>query len=144
MQAVLDYLTAHRARFEEELCEYLRLPSVSAQSDHDCDTRATADWLMKHCRAIGLKARKHTTDFHPIVTASTPKRAGRRPHFLVYGHYDVQPPDPLEEWDTPPFEPTIRKGRCMREGLRIIRGNTLRISRRWRHFCKPVRNYPVI
>ena len=122
MQAVLDYLTAHRARFEEELCEYLRLPSVSAQSDHDCDTRATADWLMKHCRAIGLKARKHTTDFHPIVTASTPKRAGRRPHFLVYGHYDVQPPDPLEEWDTPPFEPTIRKGAVYARGATDNKG----------------------
>ena len=48
MQAVLDYLTAHRARFEEELCEYLRLPSVSAQSDHDCDTRATADLSLIH------------------------------------------------------------------------------------------------
>ena len=97
MQPVLDYLQAHRGRFEEELCEYLRLPSVSAQSKHAKDVRATADWVVNHCRAIGLKARKHSTNFHPIVTATTPKRPGKHPHFLVYGHYDVQPPEPLHE-----------------------------------------------
>ena len=67
MQLVLDYLCAHRARFEEELCEYLRIPSVSAQSDHSKDMRAAADWLVKHCRAMGLKVKKHITDFHPIL-----------------------------------------------------------------------------
>ena len=122
MQPVLDYLRAHRARFEEELCEYLRLPSVSAQSHHAKDMRATADWVVQHCRAIGLKARKHTTDFHPIVTATTPKRPGKRPHFVVYGHYDVQPPEPLHEWKSPPFEPTIRNGAVYARGATDNKG----------------------
>ena len=122
MQPVLDYLRAHRARFEEELCEYLRLPSVSAQSHHAKDMRTTADWVVRHCRAIGLKARKHATDFHPIVTATTPKRPGKRPHFVVYGHYDVQPPEPLHEWKSPPFEPTIRNGAVYARGATDNKG----------------------
>lgn len=98
------------------------MPSVSAQSNHKKDVRATADWLVKHCCGIGLKARKHATGFHPIVTASTPKRSGKRPHFLVYGHYDVQPAEPLEEWDTPPFEPTVRKGAVYARGATDNKG----------------------
>lgn len=124
MHVVLDYLKANGSRFEEELCDYLRLPSISAQSHHDADTRATADWLVNHCRSIGLKARKHATDFHPIVTATTPqsKAKGKRPHYLVYGHYDVQPPEPLEEWHTPPFEPTIRNGAVYARGATDNKG----------------------
>ena len=122
MQPVLDYLAMHRSRFEEELFRYLRLPSVSAQSSHNKDVRATADWLVGHCRSIGLKAKKHATGFHPIVTATTPKCSGKRPHFLVYGHYDVQPAEPLEEWDTPPFEPTIRNGAVYARGATDNKG----------------------
>ena len=122
MQPVLDYLATYRSRFEEELFEYLRLPSVSAQSSHNKDVGAAADWLVSHCRSIGLKAKKHKTSFHPIVTASTPKCSGKRPHFLVYGHYDVQPAEPLEEWNTPPFEPTIRNGAVYARGATDNKG----------------------
>ena len=124
MQPVLDYLRAHGARFEEELCEYLRMPSVSAQSHHAKDMRATADWLVKHCRAMGLKVKKHATDFHPIVTARTPRKKSNhhRPHYVVYGHYDVQPPEPLHEWESPPFEPTIRNGAVYARGATDNKG----------------------
>jgi acetylornithine deacetylase/succinyl-diaminopimelate desuccinylase-like protein len=120
MQLVLDYLKRNQARFVAELCEYLRLPSVSAQPQHKKDLRACADWLANHCRQIGLDARVCPTQGHPIVVAKTPATAalrpdiGRRgsrgnpqPHFMVYGHYDVQPPEPLDLWQTPPFEPRI-------------------------------------
>jgi acetylornithine deacetylase/succinyl-diaminopimelate desuccinylase-like protein len=113
MQVALDYLKRNQARFVAELCEYLRLPSVSAQLQHKKDLRACADWLARHCRQIGLDARVCATNGHPIVIAKTsrlaaPKRSeGGRPHFMVYGHYDVQPPEPLELWKSPPFEPRI-------------------------------------
>jgi len=113
MQVVLDYLKRNQARFVAELCEYLRLPSVSAQLQHKKDLRACAEWLAKHCQQIGLDARVCPTAGHPIVVAKTPRPAaskrskGRRPHFMVYGHYDVQPPEPLDLWQTPPFEPRI-------------------------------------
>ena len=122
MPVVTRYLKTHRSRFEEELCEYLRLPSISAQSNHKKDVCSAADWLVRHCRGIGLRAKKHATDFHPIVTATTPKRAGKRPHYLIYGHYDVQPVEPLEEWASPPFEPTIRKGAVYARGATDNKG----------------------
>ncbi len=119
MQSVLDYLKQNQKRFLAEFCEYLRFASVSAQAKHDQDLLACAQWLVAHCRQIGLDAKIHSTAGHPIITAKTPlaapKRSGggrlksktRRPHFMVYGHYDVQPPEPLELWKSPPFEPRI-------------------------------------
>jgi len=112
MQAVLDYLKRNQARFVAELCDYLRFPSVSAQPQHKKDMRACAGWLVDHCRRIGLDARLCPTAGHPIVVAKTPasaalRRGKPRPHFLIYGHYDVQPPEPLELWKSPPFAPRI-------------------------------------
>jgi len=109
MQGVLAYLKQNQPRFLAEFCEYLRFPSVSAQSKHDPDMLACARWLVAHCKKIGLDATLRQTKGHPIVVAKTP-RAGsktRRPHFMVYGHYDVQPPEPLELWESPAFEPRI-------------------------------------
>ena len=107
MKAVLNYLKANQPRFIDELCELLRFPSVSAQPAHKPDLENCAAWLTQHCRQLGLDAELCPTKGHPIVLARTPRRAGRRPHFLVYGHYDVQPPEPFELWESPPFEPAI-------------------------------------
>jgi len=109
MQLVLDYLKQNQSRFVEELCDYLRLPSVSAQEQHKNDVHACAEWLVKHCLSIGLEARLCTTKKHPIVVAKTPKIKSKtkRPHFMLYGHYDVQPPEPLDLWKSKPFEPRI-------------------------------------
>ena len=118
MQVVLDYLKRNQARFVAELCDYLRFPSVSAQPQHKKDMRACAGWLVDHCRRIGLDARLCPTAGHPIVVAKTPLAAPKRseggrtknsckPHFMIYGHYDVQPPEPLELWKSPPFAPRI-------------------------------------
>lgn len=125
MQPVLDYLQAHQARFLEELYAYLRFPSVSAQPQHKADVAACAEWLVAHCRQIGLDAKICPTAGHPIVIAKTPagsagKRpakagkpaGGAKPHYLVYGHYDVQPPEPLELWQSPPFAPRL-EGRTL-------------------------------
>ncbi len=108
MQVVLDYLKQHQTRFVAELCELLRFPSVSAQPQHKKDLRACAEWLVQHCRAIGLEAKLCPTAGHPIVLAKTPRvKNSRKPHFMVYGHYDVQPPEPLDLWQSPPFAPRI-------------------------------------
>ena len=113
MQAVLDYLKKDETRFITELCDYLRFPSVSAQPQHKKDMAACAEWLVNHCRAIGLETELRTTPGNPIVLARTPRRNGAtKPRFLVYGHYDVQPPEPFELWKSPPFEPRI-EGRSL-------------------------------
>jgi acetylornithine deacetylase/succinyl-diaminopimelate desuccinylase-like protein len=114
MQAVIDYLKQNQARFIDELCEYLRFPSVSAQPQHRQDLQACAGWVVKHCQGIGLEARLCPTAGNPIVVAKTKPAPGsrRRPRFVVYGHYDVQPPEPFELWTSPPFEPR-REGRSL-------------------------------
>ena len=108
MQPVLDYLKQNQKRFLAEFCDYLRFASVSAQPQHKNDLQACAEWLVKHCQQIGLSAKLCQTDGHPIVVAKTPReKNSRNPHYMVYGHYDVQPPEPLELWTTPPFEPRM-------------------------------------
>src|SRR6185295_4740520 len=100
MQAVIDFLKQNESRFVSELCDYVRFPSVSAQPDHRDDMKSCAEWVVKQCEQIGLQAKLWPTKGHPIVLAKTPrdKSAPARPHFLVYGHYDVQPPEPFELW----------------------------------------------
>lgn len=113
MQTVLDYLETNKDRFVSELCDYVRIPSVSAQPDHRDDVRRCADWLTNHCKGIGLESTLHTTAGHPIVVARTPRaRNSRKPQFVIYGHYDVQPAEPFELWKTPPFEPRV-EGRSL-------------------------------
>jgi acetylornithine deacetylase/succinyl-diaminopimelate desuccinylase-like protein len=115
MKPVLDYLKRNRERFIGELCDYVRFPSVSAQAQHAPDMAACAAWLVKHCKDIGLEARVCPTSGHPVVVVKTPRsktNGARRPHYLVYGHYDVQPPEPFELWTSPPFEPR-RQGRSL-------------------------------
>jgi acetylornithine deacetylase/succinyl-diaminopimelate desuccinylase-like protein len=112
MEQVLSYLRDNEARFVEQLCDYVRFPSVSAQTEkHGADMKACGEWLLNHCRQLGLQTELHPTAGNPILVARTPRRKGRK-HFMVYGHYDVQPPEPFELWKTPPFEPRI-EGRSM-------------------------------
>ncbi|HEY1663052.1 MAG TPA: dipeptidase [Verrucomicrobiae bacterium] len=119
MQAVLDYLKQNQAKFVVDLCEFLRFPSVSAQPQHNPDMLTCAEWLANHCKQIGLETKVCPTGGHPIIVAKTPRRkTSSRPHFMVYGHYDVQPPEPLDLWESPPFEPRI-KGRSL-----FARGST--------------------
>jgi len=126
MQNVLTYIQENEPRFVRELCDYLRFPSVSAQSDHRGDVEAAARWLVEHCQSIGLRTRLCPTEGNPVVIAQTPRiepaSARRRQHFVVYGHYDVQPAEPFELWKSPPFEPRIdgrslfARGACDNKG----------------------------
>src|SRR2546421_8836101 len=126
MQQVLDYLKRNQSRFIDELCQYVRFPSVSAQPQHRGDLQACAEWVLQHCRNIGLETKLCPTQGHPIIVARTSGRNGaRRPHFVIYGHYDVQPPEPFELWKSPPFEPRIEgrslfaRGACDNKGQNL-------------------------
>lgn len=105
---VIDYQQISRARFVEELKAFIHFPSVSAQPEHNQDTRRCAAWLANHLRKIGMeKVMIVTTQGHPVIYAEKCHTPGK-PTVLIYGHYDVQPADPLAEWQFPPFEPVIR------------------------------------
>ncbi|MBC7645306.1 MAG: dipeptidase, partial [Thermoleophilia bacterium] len=97
-----------RGAFESQLCDLLRIPSVSTQPDHAADCRSAAEHIAADMRAIGLEnVAVLDTGGHPVVYGDWLHAAEGAPTVLVYGHYDVQPPDPLDEWNTPPFEPTM-------------------------------------
>ncbi len=128
MRAVINYLRKNQSRFIEELSEYVRFPSVSAQHEHLKDLKACAEWVVQHCRRIGLQARLCPTQGHPIILARTPPASSNgagRPHFLVYGHYDVQPPEPFELWKTPPFQPRLKRRALLGRGASDNKGQNL-------------------
>ncbi len=106
-QEVLKVLAAREAALIQEYLELVRIPSVSADPMHAADVQRCAERLAERMRSIGLaEVRVDQTPGHPIVTAASPPRGGA-PTYLVYAHYDVQPAEPLGEWETEPFEPAI-------------------------------------
>jgi acetylornithine deacetylase/succinyl-diaminopimelate desuccinylase-like protein len=110
------YFAEHHARFEQELFEFLRIPSVSARSEHNGDTARAAEWLAAAMERSGLESEVLSTPGHPIVLGEWRNAGPDAPTVLIYGHYDVQPPEPLELWTTPPFEPSVRDGRVYARG----------------------------
>jgi acetylornithine deacetylase/succinyl-diaminopimelate desuccinylase-like protein len=114
--AVLDFVEAERGRFREELFEFLRIPSVSARSEHNGDTRRAASWLADQMRSAGLTAEVLETPGHPVVLGEWRRAGPDAPTILIYGHYDVQPAEPLAEWTSPPFQPDVREGRIYARG----------------------------
>ena len=110
MSAVEQYLDAHASAFESQLIDWLSIPSVSAASRHRADVDRAADWLVEQFRSLGCSVGKVATTGHPIVLAEAEPQAGSATTLLIYGHYDVQPPDPLDQWVSGPFNPTVRNG----------------------------------
>jgi acetylornithine deacetylase/succinyl-diaminopimelate desuccinylase-like protein len=115
--SVTDYLQQNRERSLAELNEWLRLPSVSAKSEHKADTAQAAEWLAERMREAGLTTVEVIpTSGHPVVLGEWRGAPEGAPTLLLYGHYDVQPAEPLDEWHTPPFEPTVRDGKLFARG----------------------------
>lgn len=111
-----------RDRLLRELSEFLRIPSVSTLPPHDEDCRAAAAWVAAELRRLGCQDVEFLgSETHPVVWGVGPNVPGA-PTLLIYGHYDVQPPDPLGEWTTPPFEPTVRDGRLYARGAADDKG----------------------
>ncbi|HVB11109.1 MAG TPA: dipeptidase [Bacillota bacterium] len=110
------YLAEHRARHLDELSEWLRIPSISTLPEHAPDMAKAAEWAAGQMRAVGLEhVAVMPTGGHPVVYGDWLHAPGR-PTLLVYGHYDVQPADPLELWETPPFTPVLRDGKLFARG----------------------------
>ncbi|MDQ7842133.1 MAG: dipeptidase [Armatimonadota bacterium] len=121
------YARDHRDRFLEELKDLVRIPSVSALPAHRDDVRGAAQWLLEHLRGVGLTGELIPIDGgHPMVYAEWLGAPGR-PTVLFYGHYDVQPVEPLEEWLSPPFEPTVRGENLYARGASDDKGQVFAI-----------------
>lgn len=117
------YARDNRDQFLEELKEFLRIPSISTLSKHEPDVQTAARWLVDHLRDLGMKSVEIIpTKGHPVVYGEWLEAGDDAPTALIYGHYDVQPVDPLDEWRTPPFEPSIRENNLYARGASDDKG----------------------
>jgi succinyl-diaminopimelate desuccinylase len=142
MDQVTAYIQAHRQAFEEDLASLLRIASVSADSRQRAETRRAAEWMAAQFRQLGLATELIETSGHPLVYAESPRVPGK-PVVLVYGHYDVQPPEPLDEWITPPFEPTVRDGNIYARGATDDKGQMLTHVKSAQAWMKTVVKLPL-
>ncbi|MDO9709651.1 dipeptidase [Paracraurococcus lichenis] len=110
LPAILAHLDETAPAARQRLIDWLRIPSISAQPAHAEDCRRAAEWVRGELEAIGFTASVRPTAGHPVVLGHHPGPGGNAPHLLFYGHYDVQPADPLELWTSPPFEPAVVEG----------------------------------
>ena len=125
MKPIAKYLKENRERHLDELKEVLRIPSISTDSGDPAEVRKAAGWVAKRLEKAGCtRVAIHDTPRHPIVYGEWLGAPGK-PTILVYGHYDVQPVDPLELWKTPPFEPTVRDGKLFARGSSDDKGQLI-------------------
>ena len=124
MEDVIDFIHTNRDRYVGELKPYLAIPSISALPEHAEDVKRCAQWTADELGRVGLEnVRLIETAGNPIVYADWLHAAGDDvPTILFYGHYDVQPVDPLDEWVTPPFEATVREGEMYARGAADDKG----------------------
>ncbi len=120
---VQHYIETHSEEFLDQLFELLSIPSISTDPDYADNVERCAQWVSEHLRQIGVDTVEvHSTEGHPIVYAEHLSAPDDAPTLLIYGHYDVQPPDPIDKWDSPPFEPEVRDGKIFARGATDDKG----------------------
>ncbi len=127
LKEALEYAHKNRERFLNELKEVLAIPSISTDPEHKADMQRAAEWMAAHLRAIGMEnVQIMPTKGHPVVYGDWLHAVGKSvPTVMVYGHYDVQPPDPLELWETPPFEASVRGDNLYARGSADMKGQVV-------------------
>src|SRR3990172_7029471 len=122
-QSALDFARQHRGAALEDLKEFLRIPSISTLPEHKPDLVRASNWVADQLRQLGLEpVEVLPTAGHPVVYGEWLKSGDSAPTVLVYGHYDVQPVDPLKLWESPPFEPAIRGEDIFARGASDMKG----------------------
>jgi acetylornithine deacetylase/succinyl-diaminopimelate desuccinylase-like protein len=142
---VLDYYHANHDRYLEELISLLKIPSISALPEHKPDIRRATEFVANELRAMGMRSVEiiaGTGDQNPLIYAEWLEAPGK-PTLLLYGHYDVQPPDPLEEWKSPPFEPTLRDQNLYARGSSDDKGQTYILLKAVEGFLKTEGKLPL-
>lgn len=143
-EAILNYLTEHREEQLEALKEFLRIPSVSTDSKFKPDVHKAAQFVHDYLSKIGFEhVEIQETKGHPLVYAEWLNAGEDAPTVLVYGHYDVQPADPIELWETDPFEPTIRNGRLYARGASDDKGQVFMYLAVFEAFLKTTGKLPI-
>ena len=121
-----DYLEKYKSQFTQELIDFVSIPSISAQDEHFDDVMKAGNWVVRRLVAAGISnARLFPTKTHPVVYADWLLAGEEKPTILIYGHFDVQPVDPLDSWESPPFQPEIRDNCIFGRGASDDKGNML-------------------
>src|SRR5690625_5057243 len=110
-EEVIDYLKQNRHKLLQRLEQFLTIPSISTDSTYNTDVKKAAQFVSNYLEEIHFHVEQIDTKGHPLIYASYDQAGENAPTVLFYGHYDVQPVDPMEEWDSDPFQPEIRNGR---------------------------------
>src|SRR6185503_8420956 len=126
LQKALDYANQNRERFLNDLIDVLKIPSISTDAEFKGDVQRAAEWMANHLKGLGMEHVEvmSTEGGHPVVYGDYLKNPGA-PTVLVYGHYDVQPADPLELWQSGPFEPEVRGDLLFARGSSDMKGQVL-------------------
>ena len=124
LDTVLLWIDKNQKRWLHDCKAWLAIPSISAQPDHKTDIHAAAEWAYDQLRTLGMDVEMIPTPGNPCLLATTPERLAPKdaPHVLFYGHYDVQPPEPLDLWTSPPFTPTVRNEQLFARGASDDKG----------------------
>ncbi len=122
--AIVKHIDGSQQKYIDELCEFLRIPSISTLPAYNEETRSAAKWALALAERLGFNACMYETPGHPIVYAELCPHKDA-PTLLIYGHYDVQPPDPVDQWQSPPFSPEIRDGHVYARGATDDKGQLL-------------------
>jgi len=129
LEPALQAARDQREKSQADLFELIRIPSVSALPEHDQDCRRAADWIVRRLRGAGMDVELVDVPGpghrHPVISAEWLGAGAGATTLAIYGHYDVQPPDPLEEWQSPPFEPTVRDGFVYARGADDNKGQVM-------------------
>ncbi len=143
MEAI-SYLNSNRELFLNQLFEFLKIPSISNESEYDKETKRCSEWISNHLKNIGMpNVAIYPTAGHPIVYAENLEAGKDKPTVLIYGHYDVQPVDPLELWISKPFEPEVRNGKIYARGSSDDKGQVFMHIKAVESYLKSGNKLPV-
>ena len=136
----IDYARENKQKHLDELIDWLRIPSISTDMAYKPEVQKAADWLVDSMKTAGLEniqLIESPFDLHPLVYADWLHAGEDKPTVLIYGHFDVQPPDPLELWDSPPFEPEVRDNNLYARGSSDDKGQTFIHAVSYTHLTLP-------
>lgn len=122
IETLQHYFQQHKEKMLQEYFTFLKFQSISSEPDFTPQVNACAKWLVDYLKEMGFETQLWPTKGHPTIFASDLRAGPDKPTLLIYNHYDVQPVDPINEWDSPPFEPTIRDGQVFARGAQDNKG----------------------
>lgn len=143
LNQIKDFIQKHKKEIMDEYCAFLSYPSISSEVQYKQDMLRCVDWLMQFLKELNFNVELWPTINHPVIFATYTKAGPDKPTLLIYNHYDVQPVDPLEEWNTPPFEPTLKNENVYARGAQDNKGQCMYVLESLKLYLKMHGSLPL-